>query len=325
MNKSILLILAAMALVACQSVSLPQAQPTLRRQAVTGHSSSLPLSRSLLQILARPDEEEPSTDGAYSDSVAKSVFDPDYIHAHSYYFDYLSQGHSSIEIILAHDGHARAATLVQRWRKVLAEGAMWPDKHSTTYRGPFPALEHGEIDGADNGWFLFRSASNKSEEYFQRAVSAWKPGLAPDDPGQSEAWAWLGRSSHLIQDLSVPFHTRPLVRPSQALFHNAYENSCANRFADYMPGQNANPYGVWSEGPYPATGSWGLYYPPGTGAGAIVSDVARQARPFYSLVNERENPGSGNWEMSRAVMVPLGAKSTSGLVMAFLQKVGVNN
>ncbi|PKL76857.1 MAG: hypothetical protein CVV27_08145 [Candidatus Melainabacteria bacterium HGW-Melainabacteria-1] len=327
MKHVALLLLTSTALVACQTLSSQPLTPAPLRQQVARASQAplptLPLSRALLQELSQPDGETETPDGDYSETKVRDVFDPGYIHAHSYYFDFLVQGKSSIEHILAHDGHSKAAELVKNWRKQLSAGAIWPDHESTTYRGPFPALEHGEIDAVANGWFVFRSASIKAEEYFQRAVKAYKPGLPPEHPDQGESWSWLGRSSHLVQDLTVPFHTKPLIRPSQALYHNAFERSSQKRFVDYVPTARANPFGVWANGPYPDSGTWGTYFPSGSGAGMIVSYVARQSRPFYSLVNERENAGLGNWEKTRAVMIPLGAKATSGLVMAFLDQVGV--
>ncbi len=246
---------------------------------------------------------------------------PSYVDAHSMYFDYLHNGKSTIEMILAHDGHSQAAQWVTHWRDTLSKGAIWPDHNSTTYNGPFKALEHG-LPSVDSGWFGLRNAREKSQEYYEMALKSWKPELAPDHPDQAEAWAWLGRTSHFIQDMSVPFHTRSLVRPAQAFFHNAYEVSSEKLFDNYLPVRNHNPFGVWANGPYPENEVWGIYFPAGIQAGELIVKTAEQSQPFYDLVAQRSNDENGNWEKTRAVMIPLGAKSTAGLVISFLTEVG---
>lgn len=284
----------------------------------------LPLSASLLNELRQPDEEgEPREQTSVSDEHIEKVLGTRYVHAHSFYFDHLDNGKSTVETILEHDGKARAAGLIKHWRKTLAEGSVWPDRNSTTYRGRFTALEHGQVSDT-KGWLMFRNASTKAEEYYQLAKKAYKRDLPPDHPNQTEAWAWIGRTSHFVQDLSVPFHTKSFIRPAQVLFHHPYELTSENNFDRYFPSRNHNPFSVWAQGgPYPATGNWGHYYPPGTSAESMIKQLAAQSRPFYTMVNELENSKSGNWEKTRAVMIPLGAKATSGLVAAFLSEVGV--
>lgn len=283
----------------------------------------LPLSAALLQELQQPDgEADPSEPSNVSDQEAEKVLSPRYVHAHSYYFEFLDNGKSTVERILEHDGQTRAAELVTHWRKVLSDGSIWPDRNSTTYGGRFTALEHGQT-GKTKGWLLFRNASTKAQEYYQLALKAWKPGVAADHPSQSEAWAWLGRTCHFLQDMSVPFHTKSFVRPSQVLFHHPYELTSERLFDRYLPSRNHNPFGVWPQGgPYSASGNWGYYSAPGTSAESMITQLASQSQPFYKMVNELENSKTGNWEKSRAVLIPLGGKMTAGLVMAYLNEVG---
>lgn len=332
MRRSLCLsLLGALALVACQATSQPQLQPAslnpaLRQQSATGAllpSLKLPLSPALLQEIQQPDSEPEPRDQSYNESLVNKILAPHYVHAHSYYFDHLdSAGRSTVEVILSHDGHQQAADWVKHWRKTLSEGSEWPDRNSTTYNGRFTALEHGQVSRT-KGWFMFRNASGKAQEYYQLALKAWHPDLPPTHRAQTEAWAWLGRTSHFLQDMTVPFHTKSMVRPAQALYHHGYEVTSEERFDEYMPARNNNPHGVWlNGGPYPATGSWGLYYPPNTSAEAMIIQMADQSEKFYKLVNRLQNNREGNWEKSRAVMIPTGAKLTSGLVMAYLQEVG---
>lgn len=324
--KRVLLLALTAGLTACQALPASRPAETVHQQSVAGFKPlNLPLSASLRQELLQPETETDPRQEVYDEELVSQILDPRYVHAHSYYFDHLDQGSSSIETILRHDGHGRSADLLVHWRSVLGAAAVWPDRNSTTYQGRFTALEHGQV-GPNKGWFLFSNASSKAAEYYQRARDAWHRDLAPDAPAQSEAWAWLGRTSHFLQDMSVPFHTRSLVRPAQVLRHHPYEISCEQKFEQYMPGRNYNPFGVWtSGGPYPAGEAWGLYYPAGTTADAMIQQLADQSSPFYKLVNRAENTKTGNWEKSRAVLIPLGAKLTSGLVVRFLQDVGVAN
>lgn len=287
---------------------------------------TLPLSAALRQELQAPENEPEPRNEIYNEAWVQQVLAPDlsaeYVHAHSYYFDHLdSDGHSTVERILQHDGQTQAATWVEHWRSELGQAAVWPDRNSTTYTGRFTALEHGQV-GPHKGWFNFKDARSKAQEYYQLALEHWRPGLPPNHPDQSEAWAWLGRASHFVQDMSVPFHSKSMIRPAQPLHHHSYELSCEHLFENYFPSQNYNPFGVWEDGPYPAQGQWGLYFPPGTTADAVIMQVRSQAEPFYKLVDERENERSGNWEKSRAVLIPLGAKATAGLVVEFLRQTG---
>lgn len=318
---------------ACQAQIQPfqQAPRTapVRQQTVAGRQAGLqlPLSAALQTELQAPDLEAEPRNQEYNEAWVEQVFNPEhkvspyYVHGHSDYYDHLSNGQSTVESILTHDGQAQAAQWVQRWRSVLSAAAVWPDHHSTTYNGRFTALEHGQVS-INNGWFLFRDASSKAQEYYDRALDAWIPGVAADDPRQEEAWAWLGRSSHFIQDMTVPFHTKALVRPAQPLFHHNYEITCEERFDEYMPENNYNPFDVWQHGPYPEHEPWGFYYPASTSTSELIMLLADQSEPFYKLVNERQNSKSGNWEKTRAVMVPLGGKATAGFIVHFLQEVG---
>lgn len=332
MRTLIALCLCALSLNACQAgpaartAVIPQNQPVNVQAAsapVTAQSLKLPLSPALIKELQQPDTELEPRDQNYNERLVAQLLDPLYVHAHSYYFDHLDRdGQSTVESILRHDGHTRAADLTKVWREVLSEGSVWPDRNSTTYNGRFTALEHGQVSHT-KGWFMFRNASTKAHEYYQLALKAWKPGLAPDHKGQEEAWAWLGRTSHFIQDLSVPFHTMSMVRPAQLLFHHGYEISSEERFDTYLPSRNHNPEGIWAQGgPYPANGQWGIYFAPGTSADKMIFQLTDQSRPFYKLVNKPESSRNANWEKSRSILIPVGAKTTAGLVMAFLTDTG---
>jgi hypothetical protein len=284
------------------------------------------LKASFLKELELADEEgnfsDEQSSARYDEKLVSQVIGISYILNHQRYFSVQDDGKSSVEAILAHDGHQQAASWVRRWASTLGENALWPDKQSTTYQGPWPALEHAELKRS-GGWFMFRSASSKADEYYQRAKDAYKKNLPPDHPEQAEAWAWLGRTSHFLQDMTVPFHTVSMLRPSQLLYHNAYEKTCDQLFWNYLPSRNFNPGGVWVHGPYPAEGAWGIYFNPGMSAAAMIRQNADFARKFYKHVNEAEDWGKSNWERTRAVMIPLGAKTTAGLVVSFLKDLGL--
>lgn len=317
-------------LCACQA-PLPMTQPVaqtpvfLRAQSSVRPAkplNSLPWSQKTLQMLSTldPETDPPEPRGQEpSEAYLPGTY---YIQAHSYLFRTLDQGQSSIEAILDHDGQSQAAQWVAHWRSVLGESALWPDQQSTTYQGRWPALEHAQLKNG-RGWFFYRSAREKIDEYYQRALESWQVNLPPDHPRQETAWRWLGRASHFLQDVTIPFHTVSLLRPAQLISHNRFEEILDQRFENYMPRRNHNPDSVWlPEGPYPPDKPWGLYFAPGTPAGELVIHNADIARQFYRLVRSRQDEYNGNWEVTRAAMLPLAAKTTAGLIVLFLQETG---
>lgn len=325
MKKKLLTVAFCLSLFACQSQ--PTLLPVVRQNAPlnlrqqSANPAQLPISAALRAELQQPDTEpEPRED--YDQETVRKLLGVSYIKAHSFYFQTMDNGKSSIESILAHDGYLQTAQLVRHWQDQLGPDAVWPDSQSTTYKGPWPALEHAELKGG-KGWFGLRSAGSKADEYYQRALDSWKRDLAPDHPEQAESWGWLARSAHFLHDVTVPFHTMSLVRPAQLLHHTQYEKTCDDLFENYLPSRNYNPQGVWQNGPYPASGNWGIYYPKGTRAKQIIQMAADEARPFYKLVSRPDRPAEANWDKTRAVMLPFAAKTTAGLFVNFMHDVGL--
>lgn len=282
----------------------------------------LPWSAQTQTLLNTPDPESDPPEPRGQEGASSALLSGRYIQAHSYLFKTLDQNQSSVEAILAHDDHTAAAQFVKVWRDTLGEQALWPDLQSTTYQGRFPALEHAQLKNG-TGWFHFRSAAEKIEEYYQRALESWQSELPPDHPRQKTAWIWLGRASHFLHDVTVPFHTVSLLRPAQLLSHNRFEETVDTHFDRYLPSRNHNPGGVWlPEGPYAPGKSWGVYFAPGTDSGEVLIFTADLARQFYPVVRNRLGEFNGDWEKARAAMVPLSAKSTAGLILLFLQETG---
>jgi hypothetical protein len=239
---------------------------------------------------------------------------------HFLFFTAIDKTGSGVEEILDHDGYANAAKYLTFWRKTVGDNVDWPDEHSTTYHGPRPAFEHGLMKNG-TGWFWYRSAAQKADEYFSRAVMAWHKESAPDAPEQKEAWEWLGRSAHFIQDVTVPHHTVTLARLAQ-LTHNPFEDSVIKTFDQYLPSHNYDG-GSWNgNGPYPEQGKWGIYYESKL-PGQVVKDNADISRGLFKISKHKSDANNGNWDKVRALVVPLAAKTCAGLVVSFLQQVGV--
>ncbi len=284
---------------------------------------SAQLEQELSQLPEPSEQEVQPTEAEFTVMLHAGDVHTSYIQeAHPQFFTELDKGLSSIEQILLHDGHMSAASYVQHWRDHIAENTEWPDAQSTTYSGPFRALEHG-MPTPTVGWFGLKNARDKAEEYYQRALSAWKPELAPTHREQAEAWAWLGRTSHFIQDLTVPFHTRPLARPVQIRYHNKYERAAQQHFRRYLPTVNSDLHNVWASDPYPTDKAWGAYFPQNMPVRDIMFELRKRSAPFYKMVAQGDSEKTHNWEKARAVMIPLGAKATSGLVVKFLRDVKV--
>lgn len=338
-KKNIALLGLATLLVACQAPRLASQVNVDRRggvQSFNQNAQTLDISSfKRIQLNKRFQQElntlpEPSTqevqptEAELTEMLHAGDIHTSYVaEAHPQFFTELDKGLSSVEQILLHDGQRAAATYVQHWRRQLGENASWPDAKSTTYGGPFRALEHG-MPTPTKGWFGLKNGRDKADEYYQRAIAAWKPELAPTHPEQAEAWAWLGRSSHFIQDLTVPFHTRPLARLAQIRFHSKYEQAAQLHFRRYLPTANYDDYDVWEQDPYPANQQWGVYFPQNMPVRDMMLEMRELSAPFYKMVAEGDDPNTHNWEKVRSVMIPLGAKATSGLMVKFLNDVKVN-
>lgn len=251
------------------------------------------------------------------DVLPKDEFTHEYVD-HFKFFKEIDVTGSSVEEILQHDGYVKSASYVKYWRDLLSENMDWPDHQSTTYRGPFPAMEHG-LTRKGKGWFGLKNAKQKAEEYYGRALGAWKKGLPATDPQQKEAWEWLGRTAHFIQDSTVPHHSMVLLRFDQ-LTHSPYEKRSSANFRTYLPSKNYNP-GTWSNGgPYPSQAKWGIYS--NKNAGEVVENNLNIANGLFRTVNHREDEKNGNWDKSRSLMLPLASKTCAGLIAGFLEKVG---
>ncbi|MFN8577750.1 MAG: zinc dependent phospholipase C family protein [Candidatus Sericytochromatia bacterium] len=280
------------------------------------NNSSIPYSKlfssSILETIKTP-TEDPNP----NDILPKDEFTHEYVD-HFRFFNDIDVSGSSIEEVLEHDGYTNAQKYVVFWRKTLSDNMDWPDHESTTYKGPFPAMEHG-LTRKGKGWFGLKNAKQKAEEYYSRALNAWKKGVPATDPQQKEAWEWLGRTAHFIQDSTVPHHSMVLLRFDQ-LTHHPYEKNSSKNFSNYFPSKNYNP-GTWNNGgPYPQQGQWGIYS--NKNAGEVVENNLNIANGLFKTVNHKEDEANGNCDKSRSLMLPLAVKTCSGLIVNFLERVG---
>lgn len=295
----------------------PASLQTLNRE--SSNSAGIPysnqISPSIINIINSPDEMVSSSDFLKEDDVNAEYW------KHTLFLTAIDKTGSSVEEVLEHDGYKNAAKYLTFWRDLTGENADWPDSHSTTYQGKKPAFEHGLMSNG-TGWFWYRSAAQKADEYFSRAVFAWHKDAAPDAPEQKEAWEWLGRSSHFIQDVTVPHHTVTLARFGQ-LTHDPFENAVVKTFPRYFPSLNYDG-GVWSgKGPYPPEEKWGIYFESRLPS-EVIKNNADIARGLFKISKHKEDEANGNWDKVRALVIPLATKTTAGLVVSFLHQVGVN-
>lgn len=274
------------------------------------------LSPSILKIISTPDQILNN-----DDLIKEDEFDADYVD-HFKFFTEIDKTGSGVEEVLEHDGYLNAQKYVVHWRGVLGENMDWPDHNSTTYKGPFKALEHAALK-SNGGWFGLRNAKQKSDEYYNMALKSWRKGLPADAPEQKQAWEWLGRTAHFIQDSTVPHHTRVLIRFDQ-LTHHPYEVSVTKNFSKYFPSKNYDA-GAWNgSGPYPVSGNdkWGVYFDKNITASQIVKSNSDISYGLFKIANHKDDENNGNWDKVRAVMLPLATKSCAGLIVNFLEQVG---
>ena len=272
------------------------------------------ISPAMLKIIAAPD---PVRD-ANNPEIKASEMQADYVD-HFKFFTALDIGGSGIEEVLAHDGYTNASKYLVYWRDLLGENLDWPDHHSTTYKGPFPAMEHGLLKGT-KGWFGLSNANEKADEYFTLAIEAWHRGLPATAPEQKEAWEWLGRASHFIQDVTVPHHTFSLARLDQ-LSHSPFEKAVSVNFSKYFPSQNYDG-GTWNgKGPYPKNEQWGIYFDSRM-PGNVIKNNATISHGLFKIANHKEDETNGNWDKVRSLVIPLATKTCAGVIVSFLQQVG---
>ena len=307
--------------ISCEQQIVQNPNTTLEQTPVTAlQSKTTPYQNqftpSILKILKTPDKVSVRPD----DLLREDEFGTEYVD-HFKFFTAIDKTGSGVEEVLEHDGYANAHKYVFKWRTVLGENMDWPDHHSTTYNGKFPALEHAtRLNG--KGWFGLRNAHKKSDEYYAMALKTWKKGVAPDSNEQKESWEWLGRTAHFIQDATVPHHTRDLIRLDQ-LTHHPFEKIASKNFAQYFPSRNYNP-GTWSGGPYPTQGTWGIYFD-NTGiktAGDIIRSNSQISEGLFKMSNRSQDENNGNWDKVRSLTLPLANKTCAGLIVMFLNQVG---
>ncbi|MEK7434834.1 MAG: hypothetical protein AABZ74_16995 [Cyanobacteriota bacterium] len=315
-SKILLITLAMVALATSCEQSIKQEIQPENIDSVAFQNNSVPyqtkLSPSILKIIQAPNEVRSSLN-----LVPKDEFDVEYVD-HFKFFTEIDKTGSAVEEILEHDGYVNAHKYVVQWRKVLGENMDWPDHKSTTYTGPFPALEHGFLRD-QSGWFGLRTSYQKSDEYYNKALSTWKKGVSPTAPEQKEAWEWLGRTAHFIQDSTVPHHSMSLTRPDQ-LTHSPFEKKASENFKLYFPSKNYNPSTWNAGGPYPSQGQWGIYT--NRGAKDIIKNNSDISHGLFKIANHKEDETNGNWDKVRSLMLPLATKTCAGLVVTFLEQVG---
>ncbi|MFN8672217.1 MAG: zinc dependent phospholipase C family protein [Candidatus Sericytochromatia bacterium] len=303
----------------CNQISENQIiQPLEQNTEISSAKSNVPysskLSPSILNVINAPEPAQ----NPQNTEIKPSEIGPEYVN-HFKFFTTIDINGSGVEEVLGNDGYTNAQKYVAYWRNTLGENLDWPDHHSTTYNGPFPALEHGLIKN-DKGWFGLKNASQKADEYYDNAVKAWKKGLPADAPEQKEAWEWLGRTAHFIQDVTVPHHSYSLLRLDQ-LTHNPFEKAVSKNFEKYLPSKNYDG-GVWNgKGPYPQGEKWGIYFDSRL-PGNVIKNNATIARGLFKIANHKEDENNGNWDKVRALVLPLANKTCAGIVVSFLQQVG---
>ncbi|MFC1651660.1 zinc dependent phospholipase C family protein [Patescibacteria group bacterium] len=211
-----------------------------------------------------------------------------------------------ISTILKNDGYTNYAKTLDSYMSHFKIGSTKPDSWSTTTKSKTwnifgytinqTSAEHFYDPSSGRGLPGFRSATQKSNEYFNTAVTRWKAGK------KEEAIQWLGMTAHFIQDTSVPQHaTRNLIQVIQG--HDKYEKWLTN---------NAYRYYVSRGGSYNFS----------TQPSYWVKQNAIQAKNYRKYVDGKSNP-KDDYQKTSWVLFPKAQRSTAGMVALFMKKVGV--
>ncbi len=210
---------------------------------------------------------------------------------------------TKIPTILKNDGHSDYAKILEKYMYHFKIGSKKPDSWSTTTKSKIWRLmgyelsqtsaEHFYDPASGRGLPGFRSAAQKSDEYFNIAVSRWK------ENKKEEAIQWLGMTCHFAQDATVPQHaTRNLVQVVQG--HNQYERFIL---------QNGPRYYVNSGG----------YYNIST-TSQLVKRNAAEAKKYRQYVDGKSWPKRDDHNKTTYALFPMAQRSTAGIVGLFMKK-----
>ena len=187
-------------------------------------------------------------------------------------------------LILTTDGLSDIAARLQAWAPLLDRGSDWAD-------GGWRNATHMYDPRRNRGLWDWPAATAVCDEYFSRAVRAWRQGSA-----RRTAFL-LGAAAHVLQDLCVPHHAAARLLDGHAAFE-ALGEGLRSAFPVYCGGR----YGVAA-----------------TPAGWVRANAWR-ALEYLPLTTG----GAGPEPMAEAIadLLPLAQRTTAGFFAFFFETAG---
>lgn len=187
-------------------------------------------------------------------------------------------------LILAADGHGRAAGFMAAWAPLIDRGSDWAD-------GGWRNVTHMYDPRRERGLWEWSAATVVCEQYFDRAVRAWRQGAA-----RRTAFL-LGAAAHIVQDLCVPHHAAARLLDGHTVFEDLGARLC-----QAFPVYHGGDYGIAR-----------------TPAGWVRANACT-ALEYLPLATG----GAGPEQMAEAIgdLLPLAQRTTAGFIAHFFDSVG---
>lgn len=185
-------------------------------------------------------------------------------------------------LILDADGYAQLASVLRPMLPQMERGSIWAD-------AGWKSVSHMYDPRSGKGFWDWPTAPVVCEEYYTRALRAWRQGSA------RRTAFWLGASAHLVQDLFVPHHSCNRILDG----HSAFED-----LAETVRDQSA----VY----------WGGSYDRAATPGAWVRHAAWISQDYMAQASGPRQ------QQLRAIgeLLPMAERATAGFLAFFFRRSG---
>lgn len=164
------------------------------------------------------------------------------------------------------------------------------------------AIEHFHDPYTKEGlWGINKSGWDYCQENFDTAVQNYKKGSYDD------SFEFLGRSIHIVQDLTVPHH----ARLTNLNGHMEYEASCCDNPKASHIIDNVNFGGIYDLSNENSAKNYADY-------------ASFLSYSYYSYVNGIDGDGNNNYSIAFNYLLPYAVKLTAGLIKLFYEVISAN-
>ncbi|MHA3964112.1 MAG: hypothetical protein AM325_011315 [Candidatus Thorarchaeota archaeon SMTZ1-45] len=198
--------------------------------------------------------------------------------------------------ILSSDGYSKISSEASLYFGDLQDGSYDADWEQGVIEGnPIAAKDHYCDPFTGLGLMgIFKGAHIYAQEYFDKAVALYKGG------NRKDAYYNLGFAVHVLQDVTVPHHTR--IWDAKQDGHKEYE--------DYINGKKSDINKISGPGLYDGA----------TTASGWVRNNAGMSYGFHTFVNGGPTSGNNNYEFAADSLLPIAVRTTAGFLRFFYEE-----